>query len=64
MNPWMILECQKILLFCKCSRAEIADNFTPRSYKVPENITQLRQEEYNAWFISCHIRPIWDSEKK
>ena len=59
-----ILECQKILPFRKCSRAETADNFTPGSYKVPENITQLRQEEYNAWCISRHIKPISDSEKK
>ena len=42
---------------------EIADNFTPGSYKVPENITQLRQEEYHAWCISRHIKPISDSEK-
>ena len=42
---------------------EIADNFTPGNYKVPENITQLRQEEYNAWCISRHIKPISDSEK-
>ena len=42
---------------------EIADNFAPGNYKVPENITQLRQEEYNAWCISHHIKPISDSEK-
>ena len=43
-----ILECQEIFPLRKCTRAEIADNFTPGSYKVPENITQLRQKEYNA----------------
>ena len=29
----------------------LAENFTPASYKVPENIMQLRQEEYNVWCI-------------
>ena len=43
-----ILGCQKILPLCKCGRAEIADKFTSGSAKVPENITHLRQEEYNA----------------
>ena len=42
------LECQKIPPLRKCSRARIADNFTPGSYKVLENTTQLCQEEYNA----------------
>ena len=53
----------RILPFRKCSRAEIADNFKPISYKVLENIAQLRQEEYNAWCSSRHIKPISDSEK-
>ena len=59
-----ILECQKIFSFRKCSRTKIADNFTPGSYKVPENITKLQQKEFNAWRISRHMKPISDSEKK
>ena len=33
-----IIKDQKILLFRKCSRADIADTFTLGSYKVPEII--------------------------
>lgn len=58
-----IVKCQKILSLRKCSRAEIADNFTPGSLQSSRKF-YTTQQEYNAWYISRHIKPISNSEKK
>ena len=55
---------KKILPFRKSSRPDIADIAIPGSNDVAEKITQVEQEEYNAWCISPHVKPISDSEKK
>ena len=52
-----VLKCQKILPFRKFSRADIANDFIPGSYNVPENIRKIRLEKYNAWCISRHVKP-------
>ena len=52
-----VIECQKILPFRKFSRVDIANDFIPGSYNVPENIRKIRLEEYNAWCISRHVKP-------
>lgn len=41
--------------FCKFCRGGLAHNFVPSTYHVPEDITQIRLEEYNVWFIGCHV---------
>ena len=45
------------VLECKFSRADIANDFIPGSYNVPENIRKILLEEYDAWCISRHVKP-------
>ena len=58
-----VVECQKILPFRKFSRADIANDFIPGSYNVPENIRKIRLEEYNAWCISRHVKPTFSNSE-
>ena len=46
-----ILECQKMLPFRISSTADVVYNFLPCSYNVTENVTQVQQEDCDAWCI-------------
>ena len=58
-----VVECQKILPFRKFSRTDIANDFIPGSYNVPENIRKIRLEEYNGRCISRHVKPTFSNSE-